>query len=120
MNKINTGFDVVQNIISGKWKSIILYQLGYEQKRTKDLLKICEGVSHKVLNEQLKQMQQDGLVNRAVYADEVPIRVEYSITDYGRTLLPLLKEMCDAGDNHLKREGITAGNHKICEHSKSL
>ncbi|MFD1903109.1 winged helix-turn-helix transcriptional regulator [Paenibacillus rhizoplanae] len=102
-------------------KSIILYQLGYEQKaHKKTYSKICEGVSHKVLNEQLKQMQQDGLVNRAVYADEVPIRVEYSISDYGRTLLPLLKEMCDAGDNHLKREGITAGNNTICEHSKSL
>lgn len=47
MGKINTGFDVVQNMISGKWKSIILYQLGAGKKRTKDLLQICEGVSHK-------------------------------------------------------------------------
>ncbi len=119
MNKINTGFDAVQNIISGKWKSIILYQLGHGKKRTKDLLKICEGVSHKVLNEQLKQLQQDGLINRAVYAEEVPIRVEYTLTDYGRTFLPLLKELCDAGDKHLERKGVTAGNKKVCEHSTS-
>ncbi|MFD1450075.1 winged helix-turn-helix transcriptional regulator [Oceanobacillus sojae] len=116
MNKVHTGFDVVQNIISGKWKNIILYQLGYGNKRTKDLLKICEGVSHKVLNEQLKQLQAGGLIKRAVYADEVPIRVEYSLTEYGRSFLSLLKEMCDTGDEHLKKQGITTYNNKVCEY----
>lgn len=115
MGKINTGFDVVQNMISGKWKSIILYQLGAGKKRTKDLLQICEGVSHKVLNEQLKQLQQDGLIQRTVYAEEVPIKVEYALTDYGRSFLPLLKEMCDTGDQHLQKQGVTTYNNSVCE-----
>lgn len=115
MSEIKTGFDVIQNIISGKWKSIILYHLGYENKRTKDLLQICEGVSHKVLNEQLKQLQMDGLINRTVFPEVIPIKVEYSLTSYGRSFLPLLKDMCDRGDIHFQKLHHQSIQHKVCQ-----
>lgn len=118
MNEVKSGFDVVQNILMGKWKNLILYHLGNENKRTKDLLEICEGVSHKVLNEQLKQLQSDGLINRTVYPEVIPIKVEYSLTEYGQTFLPLLKDICDRGDYHLQKKENISVTHKLCQLKK--
>lgn len=115
MSNIKSGFDVIQQLVSGKWKSLILYHLGDSNKRTKELLEICEGVSHKVLAEQLKQLQQDGLLTRTVYAEEVPIKVEYGLTDYGRSFLPLLADICAFGDSHLEQQRGGPVSHKLCQ-----
>lgn len=105
MKKINSAFDITQSILSGKWKAIILYHLEQDNKRTKDLLKICNGISHKVLSEQLSQLTEDGLIIRTVYTNKKLIMVEYSLTAYGISFIPLIKEMCRVGEEHIKIKG---------------
>ena len=84
------------NLVGGKYKCLILYHLSGGAKRTRDLLLLLEGISSKVLTEQLRQLEEDGLIERTVYA-EVPPRVEYTLSAEGQTFLPVLQLMCDWG-----------------------
>ena len=84
------------NLVGGKYKCLILYHLNGGAKRTRDLLLLLEGISSKVLTEQLRQLEEDGLIERTVYA-EVPPRVEYTLSAEGQTFLPVLQLMCDWG-----------------------
>jgi len=84
------------NLVGGKYKCLILYHLSSGAKRTHDLLLLLEGISSKVLTEQLRQLEEDGLIERTVYA-EVPPRVEYTLSAEGQTFLPVLQLMCDWG-----------------------
>lgn len=79
-------------LISDKWKVLILRDLLPGTKRFGELKKSIGHVSQKVLTAQLRQMEQSGLVNRKVYA-EVPPKVEYSLTDVGYSLKPILDAM---------------------------
>ena len=84
------------NLVGGKYKCLILYHLSGGAKRTRDLLLLLEGISSKVLTEQLRQLEEDKLIERTVYA-EVPPRVEYTLSAEGQTFLPVLQLMCDWG-----------------------
>ena len=84
------------NLVGGKYKCLILYHLSGGAKRTRDLLLLLEGISSKVLTEQLRQLEEDELIERTVYA-EVPPRVEYTLSAEGQTFLPVLQLMCDWG-----------------------
>lgn len=84
------------NLVGGKYKCLILYHLSGGAKRTRDLLLLLEGISSKVLTEQLRQLEEDGLIERTIYA-EVPPRVEYTLSTEGQTFLPVLQLMCDWG-----------------------
>ncbi|MEZ0574595.1 winged helix-turn-helix transcriptional regulator [Halodesulfovibrio aestuarii] len=86
--------EVGMDVISGKWKSLILWHLGEGGKRYKELERIVPGVSQKMLTQQLKEMERDGLLIRTVYP-EVPPRVEYALTDLGRSGLSILKMLHD-------------------------
>ena len=103
MEKSQEGFFILQNIIKGKWKSPLLQYLNAGNKRPKDLLQLCAGISTKVLNEQLKQLTQDGLITRLVYPNEIPIKVEYALTLYGQEFIPLLEQLCEFGVSHGKK-----------------
>ena len=92
------------NVLRGKWKPLILYFLKGGQRRYGDLRGQLKGASEKVLVEQLRQLEQDGVVQRVVYP-EVPPRVEYLITTYGYTLIPVLQQMADWGAGHRERRG---------------
>ena len=85
---------MAMNLVGGKYKCLILYHLSGGAKRTRDLLLLLEGISSKVLTEQLRQLEEDGLIERTVYA-EVPPRVEYTLSAEGQTFLPVLQLMCD-------------------------
>ena len=87
---------MAMNLVGGKYKCIILYHLSGGAKRTRDLLLLLEGISSKVLTEQLRQLEEDKLIERTVYA-EVPPRVEYTLSAEGQTFLPVLQLMCDWG-----------------------
>ena len=93
-------------LISDKWKVLILRDLLPGTKRFGELKKSIGHVSQKVLTAQLRQMEQSGLVNRKVYA-EVPPKVEYSLTDVGYSLKPILDAMWTWG------ERISEGNGEI-------
>ena len=97
MKKISA-IEMEMNLVGGKYKCLILYHLSGGAKRTRDLLLLLEGISSKVLNEQLRQLEEDGLIERTVYA-EVPPRVEYTLSAEGQTFLPVLHS-CVIGDGN--------------------
>ena len=89
-------------LISDKWKVLILRDLLPGTKRFGELKKSIGHASQKVLTAQLRQMEQSGLVNRKVYA-EVPPKVEYSLTDVGYSLKPILDAMWTWGEEYQKK-----------------
>ena len=89
-------------LISDNWKVLILRDLLPGTKRFGELKKSIGHVSQKVLTAQLRQMEQSGLVNRKVYA-EVPPKVEYSLTDVGYSLKPILDAMWTWGEEYQKK-----------------
>jgi len=94
--------DITMNYIGGKWKTVVLWYLIEGKKRFSELKKIIPDITEKMLSIQLKKLEEDGLVFREVFP-EVPLRVEYSLTDFGKTLIPLLEEVAkwgrDLGDS---------------------
>ncbi len=85
--------------ISGRWKAVILYHLLNEPKRLSELSKLIPSVSQKVLVQQLRELEEHGLVNRAVFR-QVPPRVDYSATELGLSLEPVMLALCDWGQRH--------------------
>lgn len=78
--------------IGGKWKAVILMHL-MEKKRYHELRKELPMVTERTISLQLKELEADGLIKRTVYTSKPPLRVEYELTDFGKTLIPLLTEM---------------------------
>jgi DNA-binding HxlR family transcriptional regulator len=95
------------DVIGGKWKPLILWALGDNVLRFNELQKGLPGVNTKMLTKQLRELEQDGVITRTVYP-EVPPRVEYAITDFGRTLIPILQALCTWGAEYLGVDGTTA------------
>ena len=91
-------------LMGDKWKGLILWDLMPGTKRFGELKKSVGNVSQKVLTSQLRDMEANGLVTRQVYA-EVPPRVEYSLTDLGRSLKPILDAMWTWGEEYKERNG---------------
>ena len=79
-------------LIGSKWKLLVLRNLMTRPWRFNELKKSIDGISQKVLTDALRALEADGIINRTVYA-EVPLRVEYSLTELGETLRPVLKSM---------------------------
>ena len=88
--------------IGGKWKLIIVYWLAESPKHFAALRKAMPGISQKVLTQQLRELMSDGIVHRQAKG-AVPAPVEYSLTDYGRTVLPLAEDVRLWGRGHLAR-----------------
>jgi len=84
--------EVSMDLLSGKWKCLMLWHLNEGTKRYRELERIVPDVSQKMLTQQLKELERDGLVKRTVHP-EVPPRVEYSLTELGRAAFPILKMM---------------------------
>ncbi|BDD09671.1 putative HTH-type transcriptional regulator YkvN [Fulvitalea axinellae] len=82
--------------IGGKWKPLILFHLIGSPKRSGELQKSICGISNKVFTESIREMEYSGLVNRKVFPS-VPPKVEYSLTELGNSLIPILKAMDDWG-----------------------
>ncbi len=87
------------SIIGSKWKLLIMRNLLVRPWRFNELKKSLDGISQKVLTDSLRSMEQDGIVNRTVYA-EVPPRVEYSLSELGESMRPIIKSMEDWGTNY--------------------
>jgi len=82
--------------IGGKWKAAILIHL-IEKKRYNELRKELPMVTERTISLQLKELESDGLIKRTVYTSKPPLKVEYKLTEFGRTLIPLLKAMAQWG-----------------------
>ena len=88
-------------VIGGRWKPVIIFKLLYNEfLRFGQLKKEIEGITQRMLTNQLRELEEDGIVSRKVYA-EVPPRVEYALTEYGRTLEPVMISMRDWGAEHM-------------------
>ncbi|OWA34107.1 transcriptional regulator [Saccharibacillus sp. O16] len=100
--KYRIGVEVTLEVIGGKWKSLILYHLVGGIKRFNELRRLIPNISHKMLAQQLRELERDGLLLRHDY-QEVPPRVEYELSEYGRGLIGVLDFFCNWGEAHLDR-----------------
>lgn len=92
---------VTLRVIGGKWKPLILWHLNKNPVRFGELMRKMPGITQKMLTQQLRELEEDRLVIRKVYP-EVPPKVEYKLSDYGRTLGPVLHAMSDWGRKHVE------------------
>ena len=95
-----TGFSYTLSLINGKYKMIILYTLmEFGVVRFNEMKKYIGGISYKTLSANLKELEADQLIHREEYP-QIPPKVEYTLTERGRTLIPILDSMCEWGDNN--------------------
>ncbi len=105
-------FNYAVSLIGGKWKMQILFWLWKNPVlRYGEIKKALKGVTHKVLSEKLKELETDGLIVRTEYP-EVPPRVEYSLSETGKTLMPVLQSICQWGHEHIPDELMDAAELK--------
>ena len=112
----DTGFNYTMSLIQGKYKMYILYTLmGYSVVRFNEMKKYIGTISYKTLSATLKELEADGLVHREEYP-QIPPKVEYSLTERGKSLIPILDQMCTWGEQnrqyykkavHISRGAVT-------------
>ncbi|WP_297521786.1 helix-turn-helix domain-containing protein [uncultured Clostridium sp.] len=109
----NCHFELTLDIIGGKWKPIIMYYIGEKKVlRYGELKKCIPSINERMLTRQLRELEEDKLINREVYR-EVPPRVEYSLTEVGQTVIPVL--------NSLRNWGLTYNDiYKVVNIEKGL
>ena len=110
------GLGAALDVIGGKWKVLIMWPLKNGASRFGELKREVPGISEKMLIQSLKEMELDGIVLRQDFK-EVPPRVEYSLTEFGRSLWDALVPLCEWGDQHMKR--IEACKEE-CERQRKL
>ncbi|MNO12342.1 putative HTH-type transcriptional regulator YtcD [compost metagenome] len=91
-------------VIGGKWKVVILCHLDKGDKRTSELKRLMPGITQKMLTQQLRELEEDGVVKRSIY-EQIPPKVVYSLTEYGWSLKPILDTMCAWGEKHMEQTG---------------
>lgn len=96
---------LAMDLIGGKWKTVILYHLKDQKKRYSELRREMPTVTEMTLSLQLKQLEKVGLVSRKVYGDKPPIRVEYCLTDFGKTFVPVLDAITHWGNQIALEKG---------------
>jgi DNA-binding HxlR family transcriptional regulator/CheY-like chemotaxis protein len=97
--KYNSPIEITLKVIGGKWKCVILWWLRQETKRFSELKQLMPGITHKVLVQQLRELETDGLIRRKAYREDPP-RIEYSLTPYGETIRPITELMGHWGKAH--------------------
>ncbi|KOS26427.1 MarR family transcriptional regulator [Bacillus anthracis] len=86
-------------VIGGKWKVVILCLLMDGKKRTNEFKRLMPGITQKMLTQQLRELEDDGVIHRTVY-HQVPPKVEYSLSDYGKSLMKIMDELFEWGKGH--------------------
>lgn len=100
----NCPIEAAIDVVGGKWKPLILWWLHQRTYRFAELRRLIPGITEKMLTQQLRELEADGIVRRTVYAT-VPPKVEYSLTTYGESLKRALKEISKWGRLHIQRIG---------------
>lgn len=90
------------DVIGGKWKGVILYHLLQDTRRFGELQRLMSGITRRMLTLSLRELEEEGIVHREVYK-QVPPKVEYSLTEYGRSLEPVISSLRAWGETHMKK-----------------
>ena len=109
MNRSVEDMKTTLDVVCGKWKAVLLLELVEEPLRFSEIKKVIPRIPHQTLIKHLKELEQDGLINR-VESNDIPPKVEYSLTSYGYALEPLLQEMEKWGRVHRSRSEETIAN----------
>ncbi len=96
---------LAMDLVGGKWKAVLLYHLKSGGKRYSELRKELFSVTEMTLSLQLRQLEKDGLVSRQVFGNKPPVKVVYSLTDFGRTCIPLLEAITSWGNRIVEEQG---------------
>lgn len=94
---------LMQNMVSGKWKLLILWYLSYHTLRFSEIKKKLPDVTQKMLTQQLRSLEEDNLIFRKIY-NVVPPKVEYGLTDIGKQIIPILEMMHGFGAEYVKQQ----------------
>ena len=98
-NEYQCSMELTLALIGGKWKALILWHLSEKTLRYSELKKTLPKVTPKMLTQQLRELEDSGLLKRFIYT-QIPPKVEYSLTQAGKSLLPILDSMCKWGQNY--------------------
>ncbi|MBI4734173.1 MAG: winged helix-turn-helix transcriptional regulator [Rubrobacteridae bacterium] len=112
MKQYQCTIEITLGVIGGKWKTLLLYHLLDGPKRTSELKRQIPGITQKMLTQQLRELESDGVVHRKSY-NQVPPKVEYSLTDHGLTLEPILRDLCKWGMKHLEYSQIAEDIERV-------
>lgn len=104
-DQYNCPLEAVIEVIGGKWKLYLLWHIRDRCRRYGELKRHTRGITEKMLIQQLRELERDGLIKRTVYP-EIPPKVEYALTPYGETFIPLLHLLNSWGAEHLKRTQV--------------
>lgn len=99
---LNCGLDLIGEVLYGKWKIRLLWFIEQGHKRPSELQRKIPEASRRVLNIQLKELEEHELISKVIYP-VVPPKVEYSLTDFGKTLIPVISALGNWGDEHEER-----------------
>ncbi|NDI33295.1 winged helix-turn-helix transcriptional regulator [Chengkuizengella sediminis] len=102
LDKYSCPVEATVDVIGGKWKSVIIYYLLDGEKRFNELKRLNNGITQRMLTLQLRELEADGIVHREVYR-EVPPKVEYSLTEFGQELSPLILMLRNWGIHNMEK-----------------
>ena len=100
--KYNISVEATLEVIGGKWKCVILCHLTHGKKRTNELKRLMPDITQKMLTQQLRELEADGVINRIAY-NQVPPKVEYELSEYGQSLGSILDALCAWGEVHITK-----------------
>lgn len=100
--KYNIPVEATLEIIGGKWKCVILCHLTHGKKRTNELKRLMPNITQKMLTQQLRELEDDGVINRIIH-QQIPPKVEYELSEYGWSLQTILDSLCAWGEGHITK-----------------
>jgi DNA-binding HxlR family transcriptional regulator len=117
---VDCGLHLTREVLNGKWKPALLKAVALNLKRPSEIFRLLPGATRRVLNVQLKELEQHGMIKKKIYP-ELPPKVEYSLTDLGWSIMPIIDAMDAWGDAHRKLlEAVIGRDREIIKTSQSL
>jgi len=104
---------ITMGYIGGKWKTVILFYLKFGALRYNEIRKKMPIVTERTLSIQLRQLEEDGIIKRKVYTKKPPMKVEYSLTDFGKSLIPVLEIISEWGEQVASKKAIILNYEKL-------